>query len=175
MPPLSTLLAPRMVNLLGLLICVSAMVSVLYLQHYQGLEPCPLCVFQRVGVLVAGLFFLLALLHNPGRIGQRIYTLLATAGVIGGGFVAARHVWLQGLPANEVPSCGPGLDYMLDVFPMQETISMVLHGSGECANIDWTLLGISLPGWSLIMFSGLLLLTLTQLCNTFRTPSERPC
>lgn len=162
-----TLPSPRMLNLAGLVACFSAMLAVLYLQHYQGLEPCQLCVFQRVGVIVAGLFFFLALLHNPGTVGQRVYALLATTGVIGGGFVAARHVWLQNLPADEVPACGPGLDYMLDVFPMQDVLNMVLHGSGECADIDWMLFGISLPGWSLIMFVGLGALVAVQLARTF--------
>lgn len=171
-----TLPSPRMLNLAGLLACIGAMLAVLYLQHYQGLAPCPLCVFQRVGVIVAGLFFFIALLHNPGVSGQRVYALLTASGVIGGGFVAARHVWLQNLPAEDVPECGPGLDYMLDVFPMQDVINMVLHGSGECADIDWMLFGISLPGWSLIMFVGLGALIALQLVRTFtaRTSDSQP-
>jgi disulfide bond formation protein DsbB len=163
-----------MLNLAGLLACIGAMLAVLYLQHYQGLEPCPLCVFQRVGVIVAGLFFFVALLHNPGVIGQRVYALLAASGIIGGGFVAARHVWLQNLPAEDVPACGPGLDYMLDVFPMQDVVNMVLHGSGECADIDWTLFGISLPGWSLIMFVGLGALVALQMARTFTARDSQP-
>lgn len=176
----SFMLAPRMLNLAGLLACIGAMLAVLYLQHYQGLAPCPLCVFQRVGVIVAGLFFFLALVHNPARVGQRIYAALAGVGIIGGGFVAARHVWLQNLPADKVPDCGPGLDYMLDVFPMQDVINMVLHGSGECADIDWLLFGISLPGWSLIMFVGLGALVALQLLRSFgadaatNTSSNKP-
>ena len=165
---LRTLLTPRWLNAAGLLACVCAMTGALLLQHYAGLEPCPLCIFQRIGVIVAGLFFLLALAHNPGPKGQRIYAVLAATGVIGGGIVAGRHVWLQHLPPDQVPACGPGLQYMLDVFPMQEVISMVLYGSGECAKVDWAFLGISLPGWSLVVFLGLGALVITQFVLSFR-------
>ena len=71
MPLMARLLAPRMLNLFAFLACVVAMAGALYLEHVEGLDPCPLCIFQRVGVVVAGLFFLLALLHNPGATGQR--------------------------------------------------------------------------------------------------------
>lgn len=165
---LRTLLTPRWLNAAGLLACVGAMVGALLLQHYAGLEPCPLCIFQRIGVIVAGVFFLLALAHNPGAKGQRIYAVLAATGVIGGGIVAGRHVWLQHLPPEQVPDCGPGLQYMLDVFPMQEVISMVLYGSGECAKVDWAFLGISLPGWSLLVFLGLGALVIMQWLLSFK-------
>ncbi len=165
---LRTLFTPRWLNAAGLLACIFAMAGALYLQHYAGLEPCPLCIFQRIGVIVAGVFFLLALTHNPGVVGQRVYASLAGLGVLGGGIVAGRHVWLQGLPPDQVPACGPGLEYMLDVFPMQEVISMVLYGSGECAKVDWAFLGISLPGWSLVVFIGLGLLVALQWILSFR-------
>lgn len=163
MPLMARLLAPRMLNLLAFLACVVTMASVLYLEHVEGLDPCPLCIFQRVGVIVAGLFFLLALLHNPGATGQRIYAALAGVGAAGGGAVAARHIWLQGLPPEEVPACGPALDYMMDVFPFLEVLDMVLTGSGECAKIDWLFLGISLPAWALLVCIGLTAVALFQL------------
>lgn len=162
------LLAPRTINLLGFLACVAAMLGALYLQYAEDLEPCPLCVFQRVGVIAAGLFFLLAALHNPGSIGQRIYGALAGLGAIGGGIVAGRHIWLQSLPEDEVPACGPGLDYMLDVFPMRDVLSMVFSGSGECAEIDWTFLGITIPQMALLTFLGLLALALFQVVRRYR-------
>lgn len=162
------LLAPRTINLLGFLACVVAMLGALYLQYAEDLEPCPLCVFQRVGVIAAGLFFLLAALHNPGRTGQRIYGALAGLGAIGGGIVAGRHIWLQSLPEDEVPACGPGLDYMLDVFPMRDVLSMVFSGSGECAEIDWTFLGITIPQMALLTFLGLLALALFQVVRRYR-------
>jgi len=157
------LLAPRLVNLLAFLACVVAMAGALYLEHIEGLDPCPLCIFQRVGIIFAGIFFLLAALHNPKAIGQRVYAVLALIGVAGGGGVAARHVWLQNLPADQVPACGPALDYMMDVFPFLDVLNMVLSGSGECANIDWLFLGITLPMWSLFVFAGLAVAGLFQL------------
>ncbi|PKM22647.1 MAG: disulfide bond formation protein B [Gammaproteobacteria bacterium HGW-Gammaproteobacteria-14] len=160
---MARLLAPRMLNLFAFLACVVAMAGALYLEHVEGLDPCPLCIFQRVGVIAAGLFFLLALIHNPAALGQRIYAALAAIGAIGGGAVAARHVWLQSLPADQVPACGPALDYMMDVFPMGEVLRMVFTGSGECAEIDWLFLGISLPAWSLLVFIGLSATALFQL------------
>lgn len=162
------LLASRTINLLGFLVCVVAMLGALYLQYAEDLEPCPLCVFQRVGVIAAGLFFLLAALHNPAAVGQRIYAVLAALGAIGGGIVAGRHIWLQNLPEDEVPACGPGLDYMLDVFPMRDVLSMVFSGSGECADIDWTFLGITIPQLALLTFLGLLALALFQLFRRHR-------
>lgn len=155
MSVLNTLLTPRLVNLGGFLVCLGAMIAALYLQHVDGLEPCPLCIFQRIGVTWAGLFFLAAFLHNPAATGQRVYAVLAGLGSIGAGLVATRHVWLQNLPPDQVPACGPGLDYMLDVFPMTDVLSMVLSGSGECAELDWSLLGLSMPAWVLLMSIGL--------------------
>lgn len=160
---LARLLAPRMLNLLAFLAAVVAMAGALYLEHVKDLEPCPLCIFQRIAVIVAGLFFLAAFVHHPASWGQRIYAALAGSGALAGILVAGRHVWLQGLPADQVPACGPALDYMLDVFPMTDVLSMVFTGSGECAVIDWLFLGISLPMWSLLVFIGLAAVALFQL------------
>ena len=156
-------LAPRRLNLLALLGCIAAMAGALWLEHVTGLEPCPLCIFQRIGVIACAAVLLVALIHNPGQLGQRIYgALLAVAASLGAA-VAIRHLWLQSLPPEKVPDCGPGLDYLLDVFPLQEALSMVFSGSGECAELDWVFLGISLPGWSLIVLGGLLAVGLFQL------------
>ena len=165
---LQPFLVPRVVNGLAFLACLLAMVIVLYLQHYQYLEPCPLCVFQRVGAIVAGIFFLLAALHDPAALGQRIYAVLALSGTLFGVAVAGRHVWLQNLPPDQVPACGPSLDWMLDSFPMQKVISQVFSGSGECATVDWTFLGLSLPAWALVLFVGLTGVALLQLLRPYR-------
>lgn len=144
----------RLTNVgLFVLACIGMAVA-LYLQHYQHLDPCPLCIFQRVAVISMGVVALVAALHNPATLGRRIYgglTLLATLGGVG---VAGRHVWLQHLPPEDVPACGPGLDYWMDTFPLQEVIQKVLRGSGECAKVDWMLFGFSLPEWTLAMFVG---------------------
>jgi protein dithiol:quinone oxidoreductase len=140
----------RILNLLGFISCAVLMAYALYAQYGLQLEPCPLCIFQRVAVITLGVVFLLAALHNPGRTGARVYAaLLAVVGATGIG-VAARHVWLQNLPPDLVPACGPGLDFMLDAFPLFEVLEVVLTGSGECADIDWSLLGLTMPAWVLI-------------------------
>ena len=148
----------RALNLLALAACFVALGFALYLQHVVGLEPCPLCILQRVAVFAAMGVLVLAIAHNPGRLGQRIYAVLGALAAIAGLGVAGRHVWLQYLPADQVPACGPGLEYMIDVFPMQDVVQMVLRGSGECAVVDWTFLGFSLAELTLAVFVGLLVL-----------------
>ena len=143
----------RQWSLAGFAFCVLMMLVALGLEHIVGLEPCPLCIFQRVAVLAAAAVFIIAAIHNPrGRVGSTVYAGLSLAAVIGGIGVAWRHLWLQSLPPDQVPSCGPGLDYMVDILPMRDVIAVVLSGSGECAEIDFALLGISLPGWTLVGF-----------------------
>lgn len=147
----------RQVSIALFLASMTGMAFALYLQHGVGLEPCPLCIFQRVGLMGMGLFALIAAIHNPDALWlRRVYAGLASLSILWSTAVAARHVWLQHLPPEDVPACGPGLDYWLDVFPMKEVIQKVLHGSGECAVIDWTLLGLSLPTLSVSFFSVLL-------------------
>ena len=135
----------------------------LYLQHYAHLEPCPLCIFQRVSLMSMGIVALIAFIHNPAALGRRIYAGLSLVGALAGVGVAGRHVWLQHLPADEVPSCGPGLDYWMDTFPFQEVVQKVLRGSGECAKVDWMMFGLSLPEWTLMMFVGLTSVVVWQL------------
>lgn len=162
-------LSYRQVNIGLFLTSVIGMGFALYLQHYQNLEPCPLCIFQRVGLMVMGFFALIAALHNPNPLFmRRLYSLLATVGVLWSVAVASRHVWIQHLPPQDVPACGPGLDYWMQTFPLQSVIQKVLHGSGECAKVDWTLLGWSLPHWALLFFVALLLVNLCQLVRRTR-------
>lgn len=155
--------SPRLTNLGIFLLTVVAMLFALWLQHYQHLEPCPLCVFQRIAMMATGAVALVAFLHGPAVTGRRIYAGLTTVAALAGVGVAGRHVWLQHLPPDEVPSCGPGLDYWLDTFTLFEVIGKVLRGSGECAEIDWVFMGITLPGWTLVVFAGLLGLAVWQL------------
>lgn len=131
--------------------------AALYMQHVMHLEPCPLCIFQRVFVMAIGVVALLGVLHNPGRIGRSLYAILIGLLALGGGAVATRQVWLQHLPADQVPECGPSLDYMLEAFPLNQTLQLVFKGSGECAAVDWTLLGFSIAEWMLVVFTGFLL------------------
>ncbi|MEM6641136.1 MAG: disulfide bond formation protein B [Pseudomonadota bacterium] len=152
-------------NFFGFAVCAGLMGFAFFAQYVQGYLPCPLCEFQRMAMIATGVFFLVAALHNPMGLGARVYavvTMLAAAAGIG---VAWRHVWLQGLPPDQVPACGPGLDYMINAFPFTEVLQRVFTGSGECASIDWTFLGLSMPAWTLICFVGL---TLWAVFNGFR-------
>ena len=145
----------------GFLVIASivGMAFALYLEHVQGLSPCPLCVFQRVGLMGLGFISLIALIHNPkSTVGKRIYALLGSLSILWSAGVAARHVWLQNLPPDQVPSCGPGLNYLIDALPLKSVLAQVLTGSGECAVIDWTWLGFSVPELSLAFFSVLLVM-----------------
>ena len=145
----------RLANGIGFLICASLLGYAYYAQFSDNLEPCPLCIFQRIGVIALAVLFVLAALHNPARIGARVYAVLIGLASIGGGAVAARHVYLQHLPPDQVPECGPGLEYMLDVFPLGEALQQVFKGSGECADVSWTFLTLSMPSWVLIWFVAL--------------------
>ncbi len=143
--------------------CASLLGFALYNQYVDYLDPCPLCIFQRVIFFDMGVIALLAAIHNPGRLGQQIYAWLLVASATVGAFIAGRHIWLQSLPADEVPECGPGLNYMLENFPLTEVLSTVLRGSGSCAEVIWSFMGMSMPQWTLIWYVGLGLLTLWML------------
>jgi disulfide bond formation protein DsbB len=152
---MKSLLTLRVGNLAGFVACVGMMAYALYSQHVLGLEPCPLCIFQRVAVVGLGVLFLVASVHSAKGAGRWIYAGLLLLVSLAGSAVSARHVWLQNLPPDQVPSCGPGLDFMLDTFPFTEVLNMVLSGSGECAEVSWSLLGLSMPAWTLIGLLGL--------------------
>lgn len=140
--------------------CASLLGFALYNQYIDYLDPCPLCIFQRVIFFDMGVIALLAAIHNPGRFGQQVYAWLLVASATAGALIAGRHIWLQSLPADEVPECGPGLNYMLENFPLTEVLSTVLQGSGSCAEVIWSFMGMSMPKWTLIWYVGLGVLTL---------------
>lgn len=142
----------RIFYLVGTTICAALLGFGLYLQHVVGLEPCPLCIFQRVAFIALGLVFLVAALHGPGKTGAVVYAVIGGVCAATGASIAARHVWLQSLPADQVPACGPGLAYMLEQFPLMRMLQNVLSGSGECAESGWLFLGLSIAGWSLLWF-----------------------
>lgn len=158
----------RLVSGLLVLASIVGMSFALYLEHVKHLVPCPLCIFQRVGLMAMGVVALIAFLHNPkSSVMKRIYALLASLGVLWSAGVAVRHVWIQHLPADQVPSCGPGLNYLIDVFPMKDVLEQVLRGSGECAKVDWTFMGFSLPELSVVFFSGLVIVCFWQMFRKF--------
>ena len=144
--------------LFGLLACVAVLAYALYSEYYGGLVPCPLCTFQRGAFVLLGLVFLIGGLHAPrGPAGRHTYGILALLASALGISIAGRHVWLQHLPADQVPACGPDLSFMMEAFPLADVLRKVFTGSGECARVDWTFLGLAMPAWSLICFAVLAL------------------
>ncbi len=142
----------RWLNLAGAGAVVGLIAYALFAQYVLDLEACPLCIFQRVAFVAGGLVFLVAGLHSPVGLSARVYAGLGVAAAGIGAGIAGWHVYIQNLPADQVPSCGPGLDYLFDAFPVFEALQMVFTGSGECAEINWSFLGLSMPAWALVWF-----------------------
>ncbi len=131
------------------------MAYALYAEYRLFLMPCPLCVFQRMAVIALGVLFLAATLHNPAAWGRTVYAALLAVTAGAGITVAGRHVWLQNMPQDQVPACGPGFAYIIDSFPFSDALKMIFTGSGECGDVDWLFLGLSMPAWLLLAFIGL--------------------
>lgn len=148
-------MTPRTVFLGLFLVCAGMMGFGYYLQYAEGLEPCPLCMTQRVFIVAAGLVALGGAAFGTTRGRRRVAgALVVLMCVVGGGF-SSRHLWLQMLPEDQVPACGPSIDYILDSFPPMEALEILLRGNGNCAEIDWSFLGLSIPAWTLLAFIGL--------------------
>ena len=150
---------PRIISLstlylLGFFTCVGLLAAAYYFEYVMFLDPCPLCIVQRLVTLGIGVGCLMAFLLRSYSTGQLIslgfIALVSAFGI----WVADHHVWIQNLPADEVPACGPDLAYMVDTLPLAELISTVLRGSGSCADISWSFLGLSMPEWMRIWFAG---------------------
>lgn len=146
--------------IVGFLICAGLVGYALYLQYFKNQEPCPLCILQRIAFMALGVIFLVGAVHNPRRTGAMFYGVLALLTAATGAAIAGRQVWLQSLPKDQVPECGPGLEFMLEQFPLTRALEMVLKGSGECAEVGWRFLGLSIAGWSLVFFIALGLLAM---------------
>ncbi|MGH8253431.1 MAG: disulfide bond formation protein B [Steroidobacteraceae bacterium] len=144
------MLTRRGLNLLGLACCAGLLAYAWYAQGVLRVDPCPLCIFQRVGIFTVGLIFLVAGIHAPPHRGARVYGVLLGLTAALTMAIAARHVWIQHLPADAVPSCGAGLNFLLEDFPLAEVIRKVLTGSGECHEVNWTFLGLAMPTWVLL-------------------------
>ena len=154
---------------LGFAGCVFLLSMGAYFQFVDDLEPCPLCISQRIGILLTGIVFLIASIHNPGPRGIKNYAVLGGLSALGGGGISVRHIWIQHLPPDQVPECGPGLAYVFQNFPLFETLKLMLNGTGDCAKVDWTFLGLSMPAWTLIAFLMLATLSFLQYLNTDQT------
>lgn len=142
----------RWLYLVGGVTVVIMYCSALYLQYMLRQEPCPLCMIQRVIFIAIGVLFFFAALHNAKQFGAKVYSVLIAITSLSGVAVASRHIWIQHLPKDQVPACGPGLDYMLKNFPMSDVWREVFHGSGECAEKGWTFLTLGIPEWALVSY-----------------------
>lgn len=164
---MTKLLQPRLVYLYVFLFCAALLGVAMYMEHVMMLEPCPLCIMQRVFYIAAGLVALAAFIHNPVARGKVIYGSLATLmSAIGGGF-AIRQIYLQHLPEDQVPACGPSLSYMMDNFPMKDVLAVMFSGDGNCAEVVWRdpVIGMNIAEWSLVCF---IILTATCAWQTLR-------
>ncbi len=148
----------RLIFLLTFIYIVGLILFAFFLQYFQSLEPCPLCMLQRIVFIAIALITLLPIIHNPDKLGIRIYCILNSIFCLLGLGLAGRHVWLESLPAGEAPACGPSFDIMMEYLPITEVIKKSIIGSGDCARIDWSFLNLSIADWSLLCFGFLLLI-----------------
>ena len=160
----------RLPFLLIFLICASLLGFGYFLQFVRNLVPCPLCIVQRVCFASIGVVALVAAAHGPAALGARVYSVLIAAVSAIGSAIAGRQIWLQHLPPDKVPECGPDLAFMLEMYAPFEVVQRVLKGTGECAEIVWTFLGMSIPEWSLLWF---ILFVLTAAWLLWRPPAKR--
>jgi disulfide bond formation protein DsbB len=145
----------RLAYFLGALACIGLLGYAYVLQYFQGQDPCPLCLVQRVFYALFAIACIAGAIHAPRRGWNFLYGGLALASALAGGATAARQVWLQHLPASEVPQCGPDLQFMIEHFPISRTLTFLVRGSGQCAEVHWRFLGLSIAEWSLLWFAGL--------------------
>lgn len=165
----SVLPSTRVINGLIALACLALMLMALKLQEIDELHPCPLCITQRIAIITVALLALLACIHNPAKTGIRVYAVLQGFAAAGGAVVASRHLWIQSLPADQVPACGPGLQYIFDNFPFVEALSLLFAGDGSCAEVQlfW---GLPIPAWVLLACLGLLAVNAVQVLRKPWTP-----
>jgi len=140
----------RLLQFAGFIACVALLGYAYFAQYTLGLEPCPLCIFQRIGIAALGLVFLIAGLHNPRGWGAPVYAVLIGVMSLATVGVAIRHLYVQSLPPGTIPACGAPLDVLLQFTPVTEVIRKVLTGSGECSQVNWKFLGLAMPAWVLI-------------------------
>lgn len=137
----------------GALVCVALLAYALFEQFQIGIEPCPKCIFQRIAFMAMAIFFLAGAIHGPRATGRRIYAILVAIAAAIGAVIAVRHLYVQLSPHDPLmEGCGPGLNYLLDSFPLAEAVKKAFMASGDCGEINWSFLGITMPGWTLICY-----------------------
>jgi disulfide bond formation protein DsbB len=144
-------------------------IAYFYFQQHLGLAPCPLCMFQRFCLAIVAGLCLIGIVLRPKKILSKTLAFAVSLASLLGLAIAGRQVWLQHLPADQVPECGPDLAFMMDVFPWRDVIAKVLQGSGECAEVQWRLLGFSMPEWMLLVFGVMVVIALRLLFSRERS------
>ncbi len=143
----------RTLNLAVFAFSMAAIGIVLYMQYVMFLPPCGLCITQRIFIILCGLACLACAIHNPGPRGQHVYIGVASAMSLFGGYFAGRQIWLQHLPEDQVPACGPGLGYLLQNFPLIDSLNFLIRGDGNCAEVQFRLLGLlTIPEMAMTAF-----------------------
>jgi protein dithiol:quinone oxidoreductase len=159
---IATRSARRWANTAGVAIVVGLMGYALYAQHVLQLDPCPLCILQRMAMIALGLVFAVAALHAPRGVGARAYAVLGAVGALAGMGISGWHVRLQNLPPGEAPpACGAPFDTIIDINGWFQGLAVIFQGSGECTKIDWTFIGLSMPAWVFVWFVALGALAIT--------------
>lgn len=157
MPTIFSALSFRTLYLLGFLACAALLGYAYYVQFDLGIEPCPLCIFQRIAVLAMGVFFLIGALHGPKAGGRRIYALLVLLGACAGAAIAGYHIWVQHQPPDPLAGCTPGWNYWVENFSLSyawsKTIQQAFVGHADCAEVNWTFLGLAMPFWTMVSFA----------------------
>jgi disulfide bond formation protein DsbB len=154
-------------------VCVALLAVAFYMEYVMGLEPCPLCWLQRYAFLAVALVSLLAAIHDPVGLGGRIYGFFLALFAGAGLGLAGRQLWLQSLPEDQVPACGPSVDYLLDILPLFEVLSVAVKGTGDCAKVLWSFLGLSIAGWTAVFFVLMLLAGLAVLLGYWSPRGRR--
>jgi disulfide bond formation protein DsbB len=140
----------RVLNFGGAIACFGMLSYALYAQYGLALEPCPLCIFQRVAIIALGVVFLAAALQHPGGSGRYVYAALIGLAALATAALATRHLYIQSQPPGSIPSCGAPLEVMLKFSPLTEVVRKVLTGGGECSQVNWSFAGLAMPAWLLI-------------------------
>lgn len=136
----------------GFIVCAALYSYALYVQFDLGIEPCPLCIFQRIVFIAMGIVFLIGAIQNPPVTGRRVYGLVLLLSAFIGIGIASRHIWVQHQPPDPFAGCAPGWNYMISNFPISKALKMAFTGSADCAQVTWTFLGLSMPVWTLICY-----------------------
>ena len=156
----------KKIDFLIFIACIILLGIAYFMQYIMGLSPCYLCITQRFFIAIIGLFSLLAFIHNKG---PKIYGLIVAFSALIGGYFASKQLWLQSLPPEKIPACGPPVDYLFDSFNVSEAIKILIQGDGNCAAVQWTFIGISIPGWSLICFIAIVILSVLKIIRHNKT------